>query len=29
VRWGQADYIEDRIKRGRKIRHELIERHQA
>jgi cyclohexadieny/prephenate dehydrogenase len=29
VRWGQADYIEDRIKRGRKIRQNLIERHQA
>ena len=29
VRWGQADYIEDRIQRGRKIRRELIERHQA
>jgi cyclohexadieny/prephenate dehydrogenase len=29
VRWGQADYIEDRIKRGRKIRAGLIERHQA
>ncbi|WP_270934727.1 prephenate/arogenate dehydrogenase family protein [Falsiroseomonas oryzae] len=29
VRWGQADYIEDRIRRGRKIRHDLIERHQA
>jgi cyclohexadieny/prephenate dehydrogenase len=29
VRWGQAEYIEDRIRRGRKIRRELIERHQA
>ncbi len=29
VRWGQAEYIEDRIKRGRKIRRGLIERHQA
>lgn len=29
VRWGHADYIEDRIKRGRKIRQNLIERHQA
>ena len=29
VRWGQADYIEDRIKRGRKIRRDLIERKQA
>lgn len=29
VRWGQADYIEDRIQRGRKIRKGLIERHQA
>jgi cyclohexadieny/prephenate dehydrogenase len=29
VRWGQADYIEDRIHRGRKIRRNLIERHQA
>jgi cyclohexadieny/prephenate dehydrogenase len=29
VRWGQADYIEDRIQRGRKIRRGLIERHQA
>jgi cyclohexadieny/prephenate dehydrogenase len=29
VRWGQADYIEDRIRRGRKIRQNLIERHQA
>ena len=29
VRWGQAEYIEDRIHRGRKIRRELIERHQA
>jgi cyclohexadieny/prephenate dehydrogenase len=29
VRWGQAEYIEDRIKRGRKIRRDLIERKQA
>jgi cyclohexadieny/prephenate dehydrogenase len=29
VRWGQAEYIEDRIRRGRKIRRGLIERHQA
>jgi cyclohexadieny/prephenate dehydrogenase len=29
VRWGQAEYIEDRIARGRKIRRGLIERHQA
>jgi cyclohexadieny/prephenate dehydrogenase len=29
VRWGQAEYIEDRIQRGRKIRRGLIERHQA
>jgi cyclohexadieny/prephenate dehydrogenase len=29
VRWGQADYIEDRIARGRKIRRGLIERKQA
>jgi cyclohexadieny/prephenate dehydrogenase len=29
VRWGQAEYIEDRIKRGRKIRRGLIERKQA
>jgi cyclohexadieny/prephenate dehydrogenase len=29
VRWGQAEYIEDRIKRSRKIRRGLIERHQA
>jgi cyclohexadieny/prephenate dehydrogenase len=29
VRWGQADYIEDRIRRGRKIRRGLIERKQA
>jgi cyclohexadieny/prephenate dehydrogenase len=29
VRWGQADYIEDRIRRGRKIRRGLIERTQA
>ncbi len=29
VRWGQAEYIEDRIRRGRKIRRGLIERKQA
>jgi len=29
VRYGQADFIEDRIRRGRKIRRELIERKQA
>ncbi len=29
VRWGQAEYIEDRIKRSRKIRRGLIERKQA
>ncbi len=29
VRYGQAEFIEDRIRRGRKIRHELIERKQA
>jgi cyclohexadieny/prephenate dehydrogenase len=29
VRWGQAEYIEDRIRRGRKIRRSLIERKQA
>ncbi|WP_240791128.1 prephenate/arogenate dehydrogenase family protein [Roseomonas sp. AR75] len=29
VRYGHADYIEDRINRGRKIRRGLIERHQA
>jgi cyclohexadieny/prephenate dehydrogenase len=29
VRYGQAEFIEDRIKRGRKIRQGLIERHQA
>ena len=29
VRWGQAEYIEDRITRGRKIRQQLIDRHQA
>ncbi|MDJ0390119.1 prephenate/arogenate dehydrogenase family protein [Roseomonas sp. E05] len=29
VRWGQAEFIEDRIRRGRKIRHGLIERKQA
>ncbi len=29
VRWGEAGYIEDRIRRGRKIRHDLIERKQA
>lgn len=29
VRYGQAEFIEDRIRRGQKIRHELIERKQA
>jgi cyclohexadieny/prephenate dehydrogenase len=29
VRWGEAGYIEDRIRRGRKIRRDLIERKQA
>ncbi len=29
VRWGQAEFIEDRIRRGRKIRRGLIERRQA
>jgi cyclohexadieny/prephenate dehydrogenase len=29
VRWGQEDFIEDRIQRGRKIRRGLIERKQA
>ena len=29
IRWGEAGFIEDRIKRGRKIRHSLIERKQA
>jgi len=29
VRWGEADFIEDRIRRGRKIRKGLIERKQA
>jgi len=29
VRWGEADYIEDRIRRGRKIRKGLIDRKQA
>lgn len=29
VRYGQAEFIEDRIKRGRKIRRDLIERKQA
>ena len=29
VRWGEAEYIEDRIQRGRKIRSGLIERKQA
>jgi cyclohexadieny/prephenate dehydrogenase len=29
VRYGQADFIEDRIRRGRKIRREIIERKQA
>jgi cyclohexadieny/prephenate dehydrogenase len=29
VRWGDADYIEDKIKRGRVIRRSLIEINQA
>jgi cyclohexadieny/prephenate dehydrogenase len=29
IRWGEAGFIEDRIRRGRKIRHSLIERKQA
>lgn len=29
VRWGQAEFIEDRIRRGRKIRKGLIDRKQA
>ncbi len=29
VRWGQSDFIEDRIRRGRRIRRELIEHKQA
>ena len=29
VRWGDTDYIEDRIRRGRKIRQSLIELKQA
>ncbi|MCE2918698.1 MAG: prephenate/arogenate dehydrogenase family protein [Roseomonas sp.] len=29
IRWGEAGFIEDRIKRGRKIRRSLIERKQA
>ncbi|MCS6931383.1 MAG: prephenate/arogenate dehydrogenase family protein [Acetobacteraceae bacterium] len=29
IRWGQREYIEDRIRRGRKIRRGLIERKQA
>ncbi|MCS6892400.1 MAG: prephenate/arogenate dehydrogenase family protein [Rhodovarius sp.] len=29
VRWGQAEFIEDRIRRGRRIRRGLIERNQA
>jgi cyclohexadieny/prephenate dehydrogenase len=29
IRWGQAEFIEDRIRRGRTIRHGLIERKQA
>ncbi len=29
IRWGDGDYIEDRVTRGRKIRRSLIERHQA
>jgi cyclohexadieny/prephenate dehydrogenase len=29
IRWGERDFIEDRIRRGRKIRRSLIERKQA
>jgi len=29
IRWGERDFIEDRIRRGRKIRRGLIERNQA
>jgi cyclohexadieny/prephenate dehydrogenase len=29
IRWGERDFIEDRIRRGRKIRRGLIERKQA
>ena len=29
VRWGEAEFIEDRIRRGRRIRRGLIERKQA
>ena len=29
IRWGQAEFIEDRIRRGRRIRRGLIERKQA
>jgi cyclohexadieny/prephenate dehydrogenase len=29
VRWGDGDYIEDKIVRGRKIRRSLIELNQA
>lgn len=29
IRWGEQDFIEDRIRRGRKIRQGLIERRQA
>ncbi|MGH7212742.1 MAG: prephenate/arogenate dehydrogenase family protein [Acetobacteraceae bacterium] len=29
VRWGDGDYIEDKVERGRKIRRGLIELHQA
>ena len=29
VRWGEAGFIEDRIRRGRRIRRGLIERQQA
>jgi cyclohexadieny/prephenate dehydrogenase len=29
IRWGQAEFIEDRIRRGRKIRRGLIERKQG
>jgi len=29
IRWGEAEFIEDRIRRGQSIRRGLIERHQA
>ncbi|MGO9946178.1 MAG: prephenate/arogenate dehydrogenase family protein, partial [Acetobacteraceae bacterium] len=29
VRWGDAEYIEDKVERGRKIRRSLIELNQA